>query len=154
AAKTARKVVEVTRTYFTLDSLEYLKKGGRIGPTQALVGGILGLRPVLQVVDGNIASLDKVRGKKKVISMLQTSIVDVLQDVKNEVNIAVGQIQDEASSTLLKSGIEKNLDMTITNEIVEVGVTIGTHAGPGAMAISYCKKYEAILAAEKVALAV
>jgi len=143
AAK-AREVVKTVRTLFTLDSLEYLKKGGRIGPTQAFVGGILGLRPILQVVDGEIVSLENVRGKKRVLNMLSSAVVDVLKDTKNDANISIGEIMSMEDAEKFQAGIESSLDVKINNPITSVGVTIGTHTGPGAMAIAYCRKYEAI----------
>jgi DegV family protein with EDD domain len=143
-AEKGREVVKTTRTLFTLDSLEYLKKGGRIGPTQAFVGGILGLRPILQVVEGEIVSLENVRGKKRVLNMLASAVVDVLKDTKNDANIAVGEIMGMDDAVKFQQGIENALEVKIENPVTSVGVTIGTHTGPGAMAISYCRKYEAI----------
>ena len=67
----AEEVKKTIRISFTLDSLEYLRRGGRVGPTTALVGGILGLRPILQVVDGAVDQLDSVRGKKNSLNLIE-----------------------------------------------------------------------------------
>ena len=145
AAALAEKVIQTTKIYFTLDSLEYLKRGGRVGPTTALVGGILGLRPVLHLVDGAVEQLDSVRGKKKVLQLIEEGVVAALKDEIQNVNIDVGQIQSLEDAVKLKKGLETALAIKIANPIVEVGVTIGTHAGPGALVVAYCKKYETLI---------
>ena len=141
--KLAEKVIKSTQIYFTLDSLEYLKRGGRVGPTTALVGGILGLRPVLHIVDGAVEQLDSVRGKKKVLHLIEEGVVSALKDDIQNVNICVGHILSEDDANTIKSNLETSLETKISSPVTEVGVTIGTHAGPGALVISYCKKHEA-----------
>lgn len=143
----AEKVIKSTKIYFTLESLEYLKRGGRVGPTTALVGGILGLRPVLHLVEGSVEQLDSVRGKKKVLQLLEEGLVDALKDEVQNINICVGHILSIDDAVTIKTSLETALDIKITNPVTEVGVTIGTHAGPGALAIAYCKKYEAFATA-------
>ena len=143
-ADLARKVIETVKIYFSLDSLEYLKKGGRVGPTTALVGGILGLRPILHLVDGTVEQLDSVRGKDRVLSLIEEGIVEALKDEVENINLSVGHILREEDALKFRTNLEVSLGMKITNPVVEVGATIGTHAGPGALAIAYCKKYETV----------
>lgn len=140
----ANEILKTTRIYFTLDTLEYLKRGGRIGPTTALVGSILGLHPILQVVDGEVSQLDNVRGKKKVFKLIEEAIVNALKDETQSINLSIGHILSENDANSFKDNIESALNTSISNPITEVGVTIGTHAGPGALAFAYCKKYETI----------
>jgi len=139
--KLTNKVIQSTRVYFTLDSLEYLKKGGRVGATTALIGGALGLRPVLQLVDGTVSQLDSVRGRKNVLRLIEDAMVHVLEDVKNDVNICIGHILSEKHANTFIGNLENSLGIKIKNPLVEVGAPIGAHAGPGAMAFAYCKKY-------------
>jgi len=143
-ADLTKKVIETVRIYFSLDSLEYLKKGGRVGPTTALVGGILGLRPILHIVDGVVEQLDSVRGKDRVLSLIEEGIVEALKDEVGNIDLSVGHILREDDAVKFKANLEASLGIKITNPVVEVGATIGTHAGPGALAIAYCKKHEAI----------
>ena len=145
AAALAPKVVNTTKIYFTLDSLEYLKRGGRVGPTTALVGGILGLRPVLHLVDGTVEQLDSVRGNKKVLQLIEEGLVDALKGDVQNVNLGVGHILRGEDAATIQSSIETSLGIKITNPIAEVGVTIGTHAGPGALVVAYCKQYETFI---------
>ena len=140
----AHKVIKTTRVYFTLDTLEYMRRGGRIGPTTALVGGILGLRPILQLVDGEVSQLDNVRGKKKSLKLIEEALVEVLKD-ETGISLSVGHILNENEATDFKTNIETALNTKITNPITEVGVTIGSHAGPGALAFAYCKNYDTFI---------
>ena len=140
-AAIAAKVIESTKIYFSLDSLEYLKKGGRVGPTTAFVGGLLGLRPVLHLVDGAVEQLDSVRGKHKVLKMMEEGVVAALKDDAHNIRLSIGHILREADAVKFKATLEASLGMENTDPVVEVGATIGTHAGPGAIAIAYCKKY-------------
>ena len=138
-------VIKSTKIYFTLDSLEYLRRGGRVGPTTALVGGILGLRPVLHLVNGAVEQLDSVRGKKKVLKLIEDGLVYTLKDVINDIKICVGHILTFEDAREIKANLEIAFKTKIDSPITEVGATIGTHAGPGALAIAYCKRYEAFL---------
>jgi len=144
-ARLTEKVLKSTKIYFTLDTLEYLKKGGRVGPTTALVGGILGLRPILQVVDGQVSQLDNVRGKKRALELIEEAMVDVLKDETDNIDLSIGHVLSEAEAEAFKKSTEKALNMEITNPVTEIGAAIGTHTGPGALAFSYCRKYECFL---------
>jgi len=141
-ASLAKKILKATRVYCTLDSLEYLRRGGRIGPTTALVGGFLGLRPILQVEDGQISQLESVRGKKNAIKLIEKAMVAVLKDDAERISICIGHILSEDDAIAFKTRVETALDMSIESPITDVGVTIGSHAGPGALAFAYCGKYE------------
>ncbi|MCL2745598.1 MAG: DegV family protein [Coriobacteriia bacterium] len=141
-AEVTAKVLRTTKIYFTLDTLEYLKKGGRVGPTTALVGGILGLRPVLHLVDGEVEQLESVRGRKKVMQLMEEGIAKAVKDDKENINLCVGHILSEEDGLSLKASLEKSIGTEITTPLTEVGATIGTHTGPGALAVAYCMKYE------------
>jgi len=130
--------------YFSLDSLEFLKRGGRIGSATALVGGVLGLRPILQLEDGQVTQLDRARGKKNAHKLLRETIVDAFIDDLECVNIRIGHILSESDADAFKSGTEATLDTQISNPITEIGAAIGTHAGPGALGFAICKKFDAL----------
>jgi len=149
AAALALKIVKTTKIYFTLDSLEYLKRGGRVGPTTALVGGILGLRPILHLVDGSVEQLDSVRGKGRVLKLIEEGIVAALSGEQDNINLSVAHILSEDEAIDLKKMLETSLNMKIINPVNEIGATVGTHAGPGALAIAYCKKFECFLNEEE-----
>jgi len=142
----AQKILKSTQLYFTLDTLEYLKRGGRVGPTTALVGGILGLRPILQLVEGEISQLDSVRGKKNALRLIREGLVAALESETENINLTIGHIHSENEATGFKTDIEAALDLKLTGPVTEVGAAIGTHAGPGALAFAYCRKFEAFAA--------
>ena len=137
-----QRLIKTTKVYFTLDSVEYLKKGGRIGPTTALVGGLLGLKPILHLVDGEVQQLDSVRGKKNVLKKIEEGLVEALQGNADDIMLSIGHILSYEDALALKAGVETALGIKIGTPITEVGATIGTHAGPGALAFAYCKMYE------------
>ena len=143
-AEMARKVMETTHVYFTLDTLEYLKRGGRVGPTTAFVGGILGLRPILQVENGQVSQLDNVRGKARALKLMEEAMIDALSGNQESLNLSIGHILNKGEATTFKANTEKALGVKLSNPITDIGAAIGTHAGPGAIAFAYCRKYDAI----------
>jgi len=147
-ARIAEKICATTRVYVTLDTLEYLKRGGRVGPTTAFVGGILKLNPILQLSDGKVTQLDNVRGRKRAIRLIEEAMVDALKDEAENINLSIGHISNEKDAATFKTSSEEALGMKISNPITAIGVTIGSHMGPGALGFAYCKKYEAVLSEE------
>jgi len=141
------KILKTTRVYFTLETVEYLKKGGRIGSTTAFVGGLLGLRPILQLEDGQVSQLDNVRGKKNALKLIGDAIVDALKDETSNINISIGHVLSEDDAKAFKASTEESLGTKISNPITAVGAAIGAHAGPGALAFAYCRRYDKCLTA-------
>lgn len=141
AVKIAQKIVPTVKTYFSVDSLEYLRRGGRIGPTTAFVGSLLGLRPILQLEDGAISQLDNVRGKKKARAMIEEAVVEVLREEAAHINVAIAHILSPEDAAEFKGNIETAIGASILNPIAEVCPAIGAHVGPGALVLSYCQKY-------------
>lgn len=124
-----------------LDTLEYLKRGGRISGTVAFAGGLLNIKPVVSLVDGEIVVLGRARGSRQGNNLLVTEI-DKAGGVDFEMPVMLGYtgISDlllqkyvADSAALWQSGREA-LRMTA------IGSVIGTHAGPGAIAAAFFKK--------------
>jgi len=145
AAAVGEKVKETTKLYFALDTVEYLRRGGRVGPTTALVGGILNLRPVLHLVNGEVEQLESVRGRKKVLQLMEEGLVAALSEDAQAIEICVGHILCKEDAESLNASLEEALDVTIASPVTEVGAAIGTHTGPGAIAVAYCKRYESLV---------
>jgi len=141
----AQEVIKATRIYFTLETVEYLKRGGRVGPTTALVGGLLGLRPILYLKNGEVAQLDSVRGKKNVIKKIEEGLIEALSENIADIEFSIGHIFSDEDANALKDSIEAALKINISGSLSEVGVTIGTHVGPGAIAFAYCKRYNSFV---------
>ncbi len=122
--------------WFTVDDLVYLKRGGRISPTVAFVGGLLGIKPVLFMDnDGHLISRDKVRGRKAAIQALADKYTELAADKKSgTVFISHGDCEEDAQAlaAILKTthGVEVKL-------ITYVGPVIGAHSGPGTLALFF-----------------
>ena len=144
ALENGKRIVASTSCYFTLETLDYLKKGGRVGPTTAFVGSVFGLKPILHVVDGQVFQLDNVRGRKKSLELIKEALVEALKDEVDKVSIVIGHILSKVDASNLYNSIESALKTKITNPICEVGATIATHTGPGALAFAYCRTYESL----------
>lgn len=122
---------------FTVDTLEYLQKGGRISSTKAAIGTILNIKPILTVEEGLVSQLDQVRGKKKVISKMIEIAKKRSNNIQNQI-IGVSHADNEGLLNEFIKVIEEELKpkgIIVTN----IGSAIGTHAGPGTIAIFYMK---------------
>ncbi len=126
-----------------LDTLEYLKKGGRISGAVALVGGMLSIKPVVAVEDGEVKQVGKARGSKQGNNLLR-ELVAKCGGVNFDKPYALAY--SGASDELLMKYINDNKDLyegrITANElpIHTVGSTIGTHVGPGAIAVAFFEK--------------
>lgn len=124
-----------------VDTLEYLKKGGRVSKSVAFAGSVLNIKPVLSVVDGEILMLGKARGSKMGNNLLVQEIeksggVDFSKPVLlgyTGLSDALLQKYIEDSKHLWEAGLETVCYTTI-------GSVIGTHAGPGAVAVAFFRK--------------
>lgn len=124
---------------FTVDTLEYLKKGGRLNPMKATIATMLNIKPILTVTDGLVEPLDKVRGSKKVVGKMIELAKTRGVNFENKV-VGISHANSPEALAVLKEQVLKELN---PKEIVitEIGCTIGTHAGPGTLAIFYiCDK--------------
>lgn len=124
-----------------VDTLEYLKKGGRISKTVAFAGTVLNIKPVLSVVDGEITMLGKARGSKMGNNLLVQQI-EKAGGVDFDMPVLLGYTG--LSDAMLLKYIEdsKHLWETGLDNIryTSIGSVIGTHAGPGAVAVAFFKK--------------
>lgn len=136
AAAFAEKMKWRLGIWFTVDDLEYLKRGGRISPTVAFVGGLLGIKPVLFMDnEGHLINRFKVRGRKAAIQALADKYTELASDAKsNTVFISHGDCEDDAKA--LASIIEKQHGVK-TEIITFVGPVIGSHSGPGTLALFF-----------------
>lgn len=133
---------QTTKVIFTVDTLEYLQKGGRIGKATALAGSLLNIKPILLLEDGEIHSFSKARGKKKAISNVIDIFIEHIGENKNHYEFIVGHtfVPEEAKN--LRDKLVNDYKIDINYPIINAGVTVGTHVGPGGVGISYIKKYQ------------
>jgi DegV family protein with EDD domain len=128
------------RVVAVVDTLEYLKRGGRISKTVAFAGGLLNVKPLLGITDGEILILGKARGNKQANNQLLNEIEKSGGiDFSRPVMLGYTGLNDD----LLRSFIAGSQDLWAPLPEVRtsiVGSVIGTHAGPGAVAVAYfCK---------------
>ena len=139
--KTLEKEKKNITVIAMLDTLEYLKKGGRISSAAAFAGGLLALKPVLSLKNGAIETLGKARGSKQGNNLLVKEIeaaggIDFTRPILlgyTGLNDVLLQKYIEDSSFLWEGNVEK-LNTTA------IGSVVGTHAGPGAIAAAFFKK--------------
>lgn len=123
-----------------VDTLEYLKRGGRISKTLAFAGGVLNIKPVLSVIDGEINLLGKARGSKMGSNLLIQEI-DKAGGIDFDKPVLLGY--SGISDALLKKYIEDSRHIwegqLIEPRYTSLGSVIGTHAGPGAVVVAFFK---------------
>ncbi|TCO79476.1 DegV family protein [Marinisporobacter balticus] len=122
---------------FSVETLDYLKKGGRLSATKATIGKILNVKPILIIDDGKVELFDKVRGSKKIIpKMIELAKQRGLKRGSAYVCIAHGA--NRAGLQKLKEAV---MDAFEPKKLIEteIGCTIGTYTGPGMLAILYMK---------------
>ncbi|MCL2412359.1 MAG: DegV family protein, partial [Treponema sp.] len=146
----AEKIIESVRVYFMVERLEYLRRGGRTGRATFFVGTLLGVCPILQIVKGELAQFNSVRGKQKALTLLNESIEFFLKEEAPNINFCIGHVLSEDDAKTFYRNTEAALGMKMENPILDVGLSIAAYGGPGALGFAYCKKYETITLEEGV----
>lgn len=125
--------------WFTVDDLMFLKRGGRVSNTQAIVGTMLGIKPVLHVsAEGKLIPQQKVRGRKASLDALVQRFEDTALDTKNStVFISHGDCQQDAE--YVSQQLQEKFGIQ-TPVIHFIGPVIGSHSGPGTVAIFFLGK--------------
>jgi len=136
AAKLDEEKMDI-RLFGLLDTLEYLKKGGRISSTVALAGGLLNIKPVIAVEDGKVAMVGKARGAKAGAKLLRELMEKDPVDFQRFGCFAYSGLDD---ASILSFAAECG-EAFASFPVVSVGSTIGVHAGPGATAVAYFAKH-------------
>ncbi len=129
------------RVVALLDTLEYLKKGGRISATVAFAGGLLAIKPAISFVDGNINILGKARGSRQGNNLL-VSEIDKAGGVDFEMPFMLGYtgISDALLLKYMEDSAALWRDQCQTLPYTTIGSAVGTHAGPNAIAVAFFKK--------------
>lgn len=135
-ANQIRTIVPKVETAFVPDTLEYLYKGGRCSALQALMGGVLKIRPVIKVVDGGMTVGQKARGKREKI--LETMINNALKDKDNmdRRRVFVTHSEGYEDAMILKKRLEEHLDVEEIL-ITDAGCVISSHCGRNTVGILY-----------------
>lgn len=133
----ANHVINNSRFLFTPETLEYLKKGGRIGGAAALFGNVLQIKPILTVVNGETSVFKKVRTRKKAIEEIVKTVLEEIES-KGFGDIVVHHINCQEDGLKLAKALENKLGKKV--DIQSIGPVIGVHVGPGSIGIAYYTK--------------
>ena len=126
--------------WFTVDDLEYLKRGGRVSPRVAFAGGVLGIKPILQMDDeGHLIKVSTARGRKKALDALVEKYAELSYEEKNT-PVFISHAQCEEDAKLLAEILRERHGADVT-EICQIGPIIGSHAGPGTLALFFIGKH-------------
>jgi DegV family protein with EDD domain len=132
-ARAARETAAATRTLFVVDTLEHLRRGGRIGSAAAVLGSALAVKPVLHVQDGRVVPLEKVRTSTRALNRLVQRAVEAAGD--GPVSVAVHHLAAAEKADRLAAELRDRLPMLRELHVSELGAAIGAHVGPGAVGI-------------------
>jgi len=127
-------VGERLHVVFSVDTLEYLQRGGRIGRAQAMVGGMLGLRPILTLRDGEVEPLRKVRGARRARAEFERFLVE--HAGTGSVHVAVAHADAPEAAERLVEMARRALPHAVIDHVGELGAVVGTHGGPGTLGLA------------------
>jgi DegV family protein with EDD domain len=136
AAGAALTRADATTSLFYVDTLEYLRRGGRIGSAAALLGSALAVKPLLEIVDGRIATREKVRTAGRALGRLEELAVAAAGE--RQVDVAVAHLANPDRAESLATNLRKRLAPNLADGdlvVGEVGAVIGAHVGPGMVAV-------------------
>jgi DegV family protein with EDD domain len=132
-SQVAREQAESSSSVFYVDTLEYLRRGGRIGPAAALLGSAFAVKPLLHLVDGHIEPLEKVRTSARAIARLEELAVE--RAGPGPVDAAVHHLANPERAAALADRLRDRLPGLRDLLVSEVGAVVGAHVGPGMLAV-------------------
>lgn len=130
----ATKVIKSTRLLFTVETLEFLEKGGRIGKASALLGTLLNLHPILQIADGEVQAHSKVRGRMSKVIKAMVDASGKMVPFGSKIKVAVIHSNAVDRVQELLNLVEDAYDVVSTVKAL-IGPVIGVHSGPGAVGL-------------------
>jgi DegV family protein with EDD domain len=136
-AEVASSRAKAATVIFYVDTLEHLRRGGRIGAASALLGSALAIKPLLALSDGHIKPIEKVRTSARALSRLEELALKAV-DAAGEtgVDIAVHHLDSQTRAGDLVDRLRTRVPSTTTVILVELGAVVGTHVGPGTIAVA------------------
>lgn len=141
------EIIPTSRIMFTVGTLEYLQKGGRVGKAASLAGSILNLKPMIKVMDGELLPAGTARGRNKslerIISMVEGHFHETGASYQDyDFALAYGTCIDDVLK--LKGMLEELTGQTVSFPLCQIGVTIGTNTGPDALGVCFIRRYNAL----------
>ncbi len=118
--------------WFYVDTLEYLRRGGRIGAAAAMLGSAMSVKPLLHVVDGRLEPLERVRTASRAMARLEELVVE--ECGSREVDLAVQHLAAPERAEQLADRLKQRVPRIRQLVVGEVGAVVGAHVGPGMLA--------------------
>lgn len=137
-AAAAQAVIDEAQVLFYVDTLEYLRRGGRIGAASAMFGTALRVKPLLQVLDGKVQPLEKARTSGKALARLVDLAVERAGGAP--VDVAVQHLDSPVRAQEVADALRERLGLERVI-IDEVGAVVGTHVGPGMVSVSLAPRW-------------
>jgi DegV family protein with EDD domain len=133
ALAAARKRAEGTISLFYVDTLEYLRRGGRVTTAAAFFGGALAVKPLLRIEDGRIEGFEKVRTSSKALARLEDLAVEAAGE--SPVEVTVAHLANPDRGHALAERLAGRIDLVGEIACEELGAVLGAHVGPGMVAV-------------------
>ena len=137
AARVAKERAAATTSLFYVDTLEYLRRGGRMGAAAALLGSALSVKPILRIDKGRVGPYERVRTSAKALARLEELAVEAAGD--SQVDVAVAHLASPDRAEQLAAKLRDRLAAGLGGREVylgELGAVLGAHVGPGMVAVS------------------
>ena len=137
-ADLVRRTCEASSVVFYVDTLEYLRRGGRIGRAGAMLGSALAIKPILGLREGHIVPLERVRTASRAIARLEELAAEAAEDAGRSgrgVDLAVHHLDSAERADRLVERLTSRLP-DVTVRVVELGAVVGAHVGPGTLAVA------------------
>lgn len=137
AARAARARAAASSSLFYVDTLEYLRRGGRVGAAAALLGSALSVKPILRIDNGKVGPFERVRTSGKALARLEELAVEAAGSA--QVDVAVAHLASPERAEQLAGRLRERLADGLADRDIwlgEVGAVLGAHVGPGMVAVA------------------
>lgn len=138
-------IKNTARIMFTVDSLEYLQKGGRIGKVTSLAGTMLNLKPMIVLKEAELMPYSNVRGRKKALEKVLAMVVEYFEENNekyDDYDFCMANATTLDETKMMQEKVEALIGRKLDYPIFQIGITIGTYTGPGALGICFIKKFD------------
>jgi DegV family protein with EDD domain len=132
---TIDEVMRRQRTIFIVETLEYLRRGGRIGGARALLGSVLNIKPVLQILDGRIEPFDRVRTYARALDRMCAEVISATGEAGRPARVILGHADKLDDCKMIARRLAPHSQGE--PEIIDIGPIVGAHAGPGTLGLSF-----------------
>ncbi len=122
---------------FTVDNLKYLKKGGRVSAFSAFVGGMLDIKPIINLDNAKLVPIEKHRGKKPALKRLVTMAAEKIRQYNGNCSVWLAYAGNKAEALITRDKLAARTGRRVEEmQLAEVGATISVHTGPGSVCIA------------------